>query len=339
MLVKVYEEIKKIIKENYLFFSFYFVLLATMFYPLPYYIYSGGGLIDVDKRIEIENSTESKGSYNMCYVSEMRATLPTYLIAKFIPSFDWELVPIENLALNEEESDDDMLARDRVFLNNGNSNAMKVAYEKAGRTILLKDKKNFVIYIDENAVTDLKIGDDIRKVDGQEIRTLDDISTIIQNKKAGDRVEIEIIRDEKEKKVHATLMEVEGKIMIGIAFQISLEYETDPKLTFSFHSNEAGSSGGLMMTLSIYDKLVEEDITKGRKIAGTGTIDEDGNVGSIGGVKYKLSGAVKKKADVFLVPLGENYDECIKIQKEKNYDIEIIGVSTFDEALEKLSNS
>ncbi|MBE6147576.1 MAG: PDZ domain-containing protein [Firmicutes bacterium] len=339
MLVKVYEEIKKIIKDNYLFFSFYFILLAVLFYPLPYYIYSGGGLIDIDDKIKIEESTESKGNYNLCYVSEMRATLPTYLIAKLIPSWDWELVPIETLTLNEDETDDDMLERDRIFLNNGNSNAMKVAYEKAGKNITIKERNNYIIYIDENANTDLKIGDDIRRIENQEITSLDDISTIIQNKKAGDIIEIDIIRDNKEKTVNATLIEVEGRIIIGISFQINTEYETDPKITFSFNKNEAGSSGGLMMSLSIYDKLVDEDITRGRKIAGTGTIDENGNVGSIGGVKYKLSGAVKKKADIFLVPLGENYDECIEIQKKKKYDIEIIGVSTFDEALEKLTNN
>ena len=57
--------------------------------------------------------------------------------------------------------------------------------------------------------------------------------------------------------------------------------------------------------LLIYDYLTEEDITKGRTIVGTGTIDENGNVGSIGGVKYKLKGAVKNKAEIFLVPNGK----------------------------------
>ena len=91
-----------------------------------------------------------------------------------------------------------------------------------------------------------------------------------------------------------------------------------------------------MLTLSIYDQLVPEDITKGRKIAGTGTIDSEGKAGAIGGVKYKLAGAVKDKADIFIVPNGENYEEAIKLQQEKNYDIEIIGVDSFEDALEKL---
>ena len=48
--------------------------------------------------------------------------------------------------------------------------------------------------------------------------------------------------------------------------------------------------------LAIYKELIEEDITHGLKIVGTGTIDELGNVGEIDGVKYKILGAVKNKA-------------------------------------------
>ena len=91
-----------------------------------------------------------------------------------------------------------------------------------------------------------------------------------------------------------------------------------------------------MLSLAIYNNLVKEDITKGRIIVGTGTIDEFGNVGSIGGVEYKLKTAVNNKADIFLVPNGENYEEAIKLQNAKKYKIKIKGVSTFDEALDYL---
>ena len=79
-------------------------------------------------------------------------------------------------------------------------------------------------------------------------------------------------------------------------------------------------------------------LTKGLKISGTGAIDINGDVSSIGGVKYKLRGAVKNKADVFLVPAGENYEEAIKLQKKYNYDIDIVSISNFDEAVKYLKN-
>ena len=90
-----------------------------------------------------------------------------------------------------------------------------------------------------------------------------------------------------------------------------------------------------MMSLAIYNQLVKEDITGGKKIVGTGTIDISGNVGEIGGVKYKLIGAVKDDADIFICP-EENYSEAIEVALDKEYDITIISASTFNEAIKKL---
>ena len=94
----------------------------------------------------------------------------------------------------------------------------------------------------------------------------------------------------------------------------------------------------MIAALTIYNALIKEDITKGLTIVGTGTIDLNGNIGSIGGIEYKLRSAVKSKAKLFIVPIGENYHEAIKLKNKYNYDIDIIGVSTFDEVLEYLSN-
>ena len=93
-----------------------------------------------------------------------------------------------------------------------------------------------------------------------------------------------------------------------------------------------------MMTLALYQAISGEDLTHGLKIVGTGTIDENGTVGSIGGVEYKLQGAVKDKADLFFVPAGENYEEAKKVKKEHNYDIKLVKVSSIDQAITYLEN-
>ena len=90
------------------------------------------------------------------------------------------------------------------------------------------------------------------------------------------------------------------------------------------------------MALSIYSAISGEDILKGRNIAGTGTIDINGNVGEIDGIKYKIMGAVKNDMDVVLVP-SANYEEAKKVVEEKNYDIELVSISTFTDAIEYLS--
>ena len=80
---------------------------------------------------------------------------------------------------------------------------------------------------------------------------------------------------------------------------------------------------------------MEEDITGGKKIIGTGTIDAEGNVGEIGGVKYKLLGAEKDKCDIFLVP-KENYEEALEVKEEYKLKIKIVEVSTFEDAIKSL---
>ena len=66
-----------------------------------------------------------------------------------------------------------------------------------------------------------------------------------------------------------------------------------------------GPSAGLMFTLGIIDKLKPEDLTGGKVIAGTGTIDDEGNVGPIGGIPQKLVGAKKRRGQGVPGPGGQ----------------------------------
>ena len=339
MFSKVYVKIKEFIKENYLYITSYFVILAVLFYPLPYYVYNGGGLISVDSRIDVTGGYNQKGSFHLCYVSEVQATLPTYILAHILP--DWELTKFSDVVLSEDETEEDMFFRDKLFLSRGNTNAIRLAYEKAGKVFEITDTKNNILYVSDEADTGLKIGDDIVKVNGKEIDKFLDISELVPEVQVGDKVQLTVIRQGKEKDVTATVYEEDGRKLLGIGIQYDYEYKTNPSIKLSFSENETGSSGGLILTLSIYNQLIKEDITHGLKIAGTGTIESDGTVGSIGGVRFKLAGAVKEKADIFFVPNGDNYEEAIKEKKEHDYKIEIIGVSTFNDAvstLEKLKS-
>lgn len=334
MINKVYEKIKQFIKENYLSFLFYLVFIATMIYPLPYYIYTGGGTINVEDKIKVEEANTTSGSFNMCYVEQINATIPTYLLSKVFNS--WDLVSKEEVTLNQEEDIQDIYKRDKIYLDEANQNAILVAYRKASKKVNIKDTHQYVIYIDENSKTNLKIGDDIVEISGNKIKNIEDVIGILEKYNVGDKLLVKVRNNKKIIDKYATVIEKDGKKMIGIAITTIYDYSTDPEIEFSFSNTESGPSGGLMVTLAIYNKLVDVDISKGLKIAGTGTIDSNGMVGSVGGIKYKLKGAVSEKADIFLVPNGENYEESIMLQKKYNYDIKIIGVDSFDDALTEL---
>lgn len=326
---------KNFIKENYLVLLFGIVFMATILYPLPYYIYTGGGTINVKDKIHIENK-ETKGDFNLCYVEQINANIPTFLLSKLLSN--WDSVSKEEVSLNDKEDVKDIYKRDKIYLEEANQNAIFVAYKKAGKSVNILDKHLYIIYLEEDSDTDLKIGDDILEIDGSKIDSLADISKILDSYEVGSKLNIKVKRNGKEMMKYAIVHEKDGRKLIGIALTSIYDYEVDPKITFTFSNSESGPSGGFMVTLAIYNQLIDNDISNGLKIAGTGTIDIEGNVGSIGGVKYKLKGAVDSKSDIFLVPAGENYEEAIKYQKKYHYDIKIIGISTFEEAIEKLES-
>ena len=326
---------KKFIKENYLVLLFGIVFMATILYPLPYYIYTGGGTINVKDKIHIENK-ETKGDFNLCYVEQISANIPTFLLSKLLSN--WDSVSKEEVSLNDKEDIKDIYKRDKIYLEEANQNAIFVAYKKAGKSVNILDKHLYIIYLEEDSDTDLKIGDDILEIDGSKIDSLADISKILDSYEVGSKLNIKVKRNGKEMMKYAIVHEKDGRKLIGIALTSIYDYEVDPKITFTFSNSESGPSGGFMVTLAIYNQLIDNDISNGLKIAGTGTIDIEGNVGSIGGVKYKLKGAVDSKSDIFLVPAGENYEEAIKYKKKYHYDIKIIGISTFEEAIEKLES-
>ena len=335
MINKIYVEMKNFIKENYLVLLFGIVFMATILYPLPYYIYTGGGTINVKDKIHIENK-ETKGDFNLCYVEQINANIPTFLLSKLLSN--WDSVSKEEVSLNDKEDVKDIYKRDKIYLEEANQNAIFVAYKKAGKSVNILDKHLYIIYLEEDSDTDLKIGDDILEIDGSKIDSLADISKILDSYEVGSKLNIKVKRNEKEMMKYAIVHEKDGRKLIGIALTSIYDYEVDPKITFTFSNSESGPSGGFMVTLAIYNQLIDNDISNGLKIAGTGTIDIEGNVGSIGGVKYKLKGAVDSKSDIFLVPAGENYEEAIKYKKKYHYDIKIIGISTFEEAIEKLES-
>ena len=334
MISKIYEKMKKFIKDNYKDIIILFIVILIAICPLPYYIYTSGGTININDRVIIDNSYKSEGSLNLAYVSQIRATIPSFLVSYVIPN--WEREKIDNYKASSKESDKDIEVRDKLYLEESNLNALKVAYNAAGKTLDIKNNKYHIVYVDDKVEEDIKVGDVILKADGSDIVDLKDYKALVESKDYGDTIKLELLRNNKELTVDVKVRKIDDRKLTGISLVNIYEYTADPSIKFKFDKNESGSSGGLMLALSIYDKLTPDDLTRGKKIVGTGTIDSDGKVGEIGGVKYKLMGAVKAKASVFLAPKGENYNECIKLQKEKNYKIKILEIDTFEDALNKL---
>ncbi len=327
------KKIKDFILSNIKFIITVIVILFVCTFELPYVVYKPGGLVNLNDRIIIDNDN-IKGSLSMCYVSLMKGTLPVLGLSYLFPN--WDIIPKEDITI-DDESVDDLLELDRLYLQESIDNATILAYRKAGKEINITKEINNVIYITDEADTDIEVYDKILSVEGQDISSLEDLKEIVSKKKENDTINILVDRNGKKINTTSKIYKLDDSLKVGISTLTTYEYTTDPEIKVKTKSSEAGSSGGLMLSLAIYNKLTPEDITKGKKIVGTGTIDINGNVGEIDGVKYKLLGAEKNKAYVFLCPM-ENYDEALKVKKDNKLDIIIKAVSTFDEALTYLTN-
>lgn len=318
---------KKFLKENLRFIIFMIILITVVNIELPYYIEAPGGTINLTKRID-KNYKKENGSLNMLYVTEYKGNIVTVLLSKIIKS--WDLFEISNQQVSNEDAHD-IYVRNKVMLDNSINNATYVAYNYAGKNLTIKEIQNIVIATTKD--NGLKIGDIILSIDNYDVENNKTIKEYLSSLNPGDKVNLKIKRNDKEETISITIDEDK---LIGIMLITNYIYETPDDLNINFRSGEGGSSGGLVLALGIYSEITDTDILKGRNIAGTGTIDIDGTIGEIDGIKYKIAGAVKNKMDVVLVS-PYNYEEAKQVVKENNYNIEIVCVKTFEEAINYLT--
>ncbi len=333
---KFFNTIFEFIVDEYKFLLFLAVFYIVCTWPVNYYIIIGGGISDVKERVEVTDGYKSKGSFNLSYVSELKGTTLSYLLSYVIPS--WEKESMNDYKYSETEDYKDIEFRGNIDLTSTNNNAIKVAFDLANKDYEEVSSKIYVIALFDEFKTNFKIGDELISVDGQAFKTVEEYSKYIQKFQRDDTIKVKVLRDGMEKEFTCVLYDAEDRKILGVALQVVREYETDPEVSISFKSSESGPSGGLITTLEIYNRLVKEDITHGLNIAGTGSVDVNGKVGIIGGVRYKLIGADAGDADIFFVPNGENYKEAMKVKKEKNLDLKVVGVSTVEEAINYLNN-
>ena len=334
MLKKIFSAIKEFIVDEYKFLVCMAIFYIVCTFPVNYYIIVGGGVSDVGDRIVVEDGYDAKGSFNISYVSELKGTVLTYMLSYVIPSWDRE--NMEDYKYSDNETYDDIEFRGKIDLASANSSAIKTAYSLAEKEFKEVASKIYVIAKFDKYKSEFLIQDELISVNGKSFDSVSLYAEYIQSFDVSEEVLVKVKRNGKEKEIKVTVYEEENRKIFGVALQTYKKYETNPNVDINFKSSESGPSGGLITALEIYNNLVKEDITKGMIVAGTGTVSDDGSVGSIGGVKYKVMGAAAGGADVFLVPAGENYKEAMKIKREKKLNIKIVSVKTVDEAIKKL---
>ncbi|MFD1657916.1 PDZ domain-containing protein [Streptomyces caeni] len=194
----------------------------------------------------------------------------------------------------------------------------------------------------------LHAGDVVKAVDGTAVKAPDDVAELVTRHKPGEDVVFTIITAREQaaaEKAHRTATATQDVTITTTKSHdsgrpraiVGISAGTDHTFPFTIDiklADVGGPSAGLMFALGIYDKLTPGSLTGGRFVAGTGTIDDGGTVGPIGGVEMKTVGARSKGAQYFLTPK----DNCAAAAKDVPEGLTLVRVNTLDDALNALKD-
>lgn len=178
----------------------------------------------------------------------------------------------------------------------------------------------------------LKNGDEILDVNGSAVKDVPGLKAAIATSGVGKPLSLAIRRAGQDQTV-TVVPELSGGTasapIIGIYPSVDYTLPFEVKIQLE---NVGGPSAGSMFALGIIDKLTPGALNGGRKVAGTGTIDSDGTIGPIGGIRQKLYGAVGAGAKWFLAP----YANCNEVTGHVPSGLKVLAVRNLDDSLAAL---
>ena len=195
--------------------------------------------------------------------------------------------------------------------------------------------------LDDSPVKDkLLKGDLLTTINNEQIFSASEFIATLRKYDIGETVTIGLTRD---------IDGVDTEISISTQLIEHIEYDNEPmvgflattvneRFDFPFEidiktGNVGGPSAGLMMALNVYNNLIPNDITNSLIIAGTGTIEIDGSVGPVGGIRQKVIAAKRAGSELILVPTA-NFEEASPLSTDGTA---IVAVDSFEEALKVIS--
>ncbi|MBW3620758.1 MAG: PDZ domain-containing protein [Actinobacteria bacterium] len=251
-------------------------------------------------------------------------------------------VPREQLFPSGEDAGE-VAARNAALMENSQLDATVAALQELGYDFDTDFDGARVEELQEPSAVDagqLEPGDVIVAVDGEPVADNREVVDLVGRLAPGDDVTLSRLRDGTTRDVTLTLVpapEDASQPRLGVLLSSYLELPVDVHIDAGVIG---GPSAGLMFTLGIIELLGEDDLTGGAVVAGTGTIDRDGRIGPIGGIRQKVLGATSRgdegpPAAVFLVPEG-NMAEAAGAPVERA--LTLVPVATLDDAMRALAD-
>ena len=328
--------------------SLLILLGAAMFIPVPYVMTAPGpvfntiGEIDDIELISISGTQTfpTEGELDMTTVSEVGG--PQQGLDMFQAIWGWispdrRVVPRESV-YPEGETEEENNARSVEAFSTSQSYAIAAAMDYLEQPI---NEKVIVtsVGLDTPAQNKLRAGDEILAVDAVTMKTPEQVVDAVRSKPIGTDLTFTVVRSDSKLDVEVTSgtreddpeTDKDESTLPYIGIGIDTNYSADFEIEFGV-TGVGGPSAGTMFAIGIIDKLTPGALTQGKVIAGTGTIDPDGNVGEIGGIQQKLIGARDAGAVLFLAPKG-NCDEVLGHVPD---GLTVAAIETLDDAMKAI---
>ena len=225
-----------------------------------------------------------------------------------------------------EESEAESVA----MMEESQQSAVYVALSKLGYKI---PQQIYAQQVNKNAPASglIVAGDFIELVNGNKPENYDDLVSMVDKYDGKTPLKFTVLRKSERKTFEISpRKDKDGKYRIGVFIGTKYDFPVKVKLELS---DVGGPSGGMIFALGIYDALTKGALTGGAHIAGTGTIDPDGTVGPIGGIRQKLYAAQRAGAKYFLSPRGN----CNEVNGHIPSGLQVFLVDNFDGALKAVT--
>jgi Lon-like protease len=312
-------------------------LVAASVVRIPYYAMAPGSAVDVEPLVAVGRGGPSfppEGRVFLTTISLRQATVLSALRGWLDPDVD----VVEKDTIVPPDTDADELRELNLRLMDSSKDAARgVAFEQLGYDAISGSGAS-VLEVVEGAPADGKLrkDDTIVELDGEPVRIDGDVISLLARRSPGDRVALVVERDGERVPLELRLgrrPDAREEAFLGVGLSTR-----DLRLDFPFEvdiesERIGGPSAGLAFTLELLDLLTEGELTGGREVAATGTIELDGTVGDVGGVTQKTAAVEGAGIDLFLVPRGE----LAAARRAVDGDLQVEPVDTLEDALRVLA--
>jgi Lon-like protease len=312
------------------------IALANSLIKLPYYILGPGDALPVKNYITVppDKSNGQSGKLLLATVALTSASPIDFVLAKITPGDE---IDGKSAILGTSTTQTQYLQENETAMTDSQQTAIAVAMTRAGFQVKQLGDGAQVIQVAPNTPASGKLNPDdtITSINGQTVITADDAVGIVHPLPVGAVAHL-TVKDEKGdvRPVDVTLAaKPGGGSYMGVLLEtLNPHLQTPFPVTFK-STDIGGPSAGLAFTLTLLDELTPGELTGGQTIAATGTINPDGSVGEVGGVKQKTIAVQNAGAKIFLVPSAEYNDA----KKEAHAGLTVIPVDTLDQAVAALA--